>query len=290
MIGIDGIFFRCLLVFKGFLAIFMKVCLNGRFLTDSKAKISPLDNGFLYGDGVYETIRSKDGQMVHFSLHMQRFNRSAGVLGIKVPCHQQQIKMWIERLLVLNKLKDARIRISLSRGINGLDFLTCKKPTLLIQVEKLKIDPKIYKNGIKALTIRLQRVWPEVKSISLIHLVKTHREADLKSGMEAIMIDDLGFVREGVVSNVFMVKNGVIFTPKSGVLPGVMRSLVIKIARKIGIKVVLHDFKVDKLRSANEIFITNSLKGVVPVTSLDGKKVGNGKVGAVTKKFMDFLF
>lgn len=269
--------------------IFMKVCLNGRFLTDSKAKISALDNGFLYGDGVYETVRSKDGKIAHFALHMERFNRSARTIGINIPWTSKQIKNWVERLLVLNKLKNARIRISLSRGVNGLDFTSCKKPTLLIQAEKLNIDPKIYKNGIAAVVIKSHRIWPEVKSIGLIHMIEAYRTLGLKSGMEGIMIDDLGFIREGVTSNVFIVKNGVVFTAKNKILPGILRALVFKLAKKIGIKVLVKDFKISKLRQAEEVFITNSVKEIVPVTSLDEKKISNGQVGIVTRKLMNFL-
>lgn len=286
MIGIDGVFFYCLLVFRGFLAIFMKVCLNGRFLTDSKAKVSALDNGFLYGDGVYETIMSKDGKISYFSLHMQRFNRSAKMMGINIPWSIQQIKTWTERLLVLNKLKTARIRVSLSRGVNGMEFTSCRKSTLLIHAEKLKIDPKIYKNGVAAAVIKSHRIWPEVKSMGLIHMIEAYRKLGLKSGMEGIMIDDNGFVREGVTSNVFMVENGVIFTPKNKILSGIIRELVLKLARKAGIKVLVKDFKISKLRQADEIFITNSVKKIVPVIILDGKKIGNGKVGAVTHKLI----
>lgn len=265
----------------------MKVCLNGRFLADSKAKISALDNGFLYGDGVYETIRSKGGIIAYFSLHMERFNRSARTVGINVPWTSKRIKNWVERLLALNKLKNARIRISLSRGINGLDFTGCKKPTLLIQAENLIIDLKIYKYGVAAITVKLQRTWPEVKSMGLIHMIEACRKLGLKSGMEGIMIDDAGFVREGVTSNVFMVKNGVVFTAKNKILSGIFRALVFKLAKKIGVKVLVKDFKISKLRQADEIFITNSVKEIVPVTSLDGKKISDGRVGIVTRKLME---
>lgn len=288
MIGIDSIFFRYLLVFKGFLAIFMKVCLNGRFLTDSKAKISALDNGFLYGDGVYETITGGGGKMAHFALHMERFNRSARTIGINIPWTSKQIKNWVEQLLVLNKLKNARIRISLSRGVNGMDFTSCKKPTLLIQAERLNIDPKIYKNGVAAVVIKSQRIWPEVKSMGLIHMIQAYRKLRLKSGMEGIMIDDNGFVREGITSNVFMVLDGVIFTAKNKILSGIIRGLVLRLAKKLVIKALVKDFKISKLRQAEEIFITNSVKKIVPVTSLDGKKVGDGRIGAITQKLMEF--
>jgi len=170
--------------------------------------------------------------------------------------------------------------------VNGFDFNTCKNPTLMIHSENLKIKPEVYKNGVAVVTMKLQRILPEIKTIGLTHMIQAYRAFDLKKVAEAIIIDKKNFVKEGASTNVFVVVGGAIWTPKSGILVGTTRNRVIDLAQKNGFKVAVKDFKADKLCAADEIFLTNRPREIIPVTKLDGKKVGSGKVGKFTQKLM----
>jgi len=249
-----------------------------------------MDNGFLYGDGVYETMRGYSGIVLDFDSHMERLKKSAKNLGIKIPWPIPKLKKWIKKTVDLNKAKSSRIRLTISRGPNGIDFITCKNPTLVISCEKLKTNREIYKKGVSVTTIETQRTLPTAKTIGLTHVIMAYRAIKPKNIFEAIIIDKKDFVKEGMATNIFMVKLGKIITPKTGILMGTTRKRIIELAKKTGLKVIIKDFKIGELAHAEEIFITNQLKEVVPVVILNGKKVGieknKGKVGETTKKIM----
>ena len=264
----------------------MIVCVNGKFFPRNKAKISALDNGFLYGDGVYETMRVYDGVVFEFDQHLARLQKSTNAIGLKIVWPLAKIREWTYKIIKSNRLKSARARITVSRGENGPDFNSCKNPTLVINAQKLILDPKIYRDGMAAVTLRLQRILPEIKTVGLTHMIQGYRAMDLSKVEEGIIVDKKDFVREGLATNVFVVRNGVIWTPKTGILMGTTRGLVIKLARDNHVKVVEKDFKIGELLKADEIFVTNRPKEIMPVTKLNGKKVGNGKVGEITKRMM----
>ncbi len=249
-----------------------------------------MDNGFLYGDGVYETMRGYNGIILDLDSHIKRLQKSTGDLGIKIHWPIPKLKKWIEKTVDLNKAKSSRIRLTISRGPNGMNFTTCKNPTLVISCEKLKTDHEIYKKGVSVITIKTQRILPEAKTIGLTHVIMAYRAIKPKNIFEAVIVDKKNFVKEGMATNIFMVKSGKIITPETGILMGTTRKRIIELAKKIGLKVVIKDFKIGELAHAEEIFITNKLKEVVPVVILNGKKVGSGKnkgkVGETTKKIM----
>ncbi len=264
----------------------MIACLNGKFLPKNKVLISAFDHGFLYGDAVFETLRADNGKLADVEQHMKRLQKSANFLGIKLEWPLSEIGKWAEETVKLNKFKTSRVRITVSRGENDFDFNSCKSPTLLIHCDELIIAPEIY-GGIEAITMTLGRSMPEVKSTNLLPMIWAQRKVDKKKVGEVIMVDNDGFVREGVTANVFIVKNGVIHTPEHDVLAGVVRDKVIKLAQKDEMEIEKRDFKIEDLFEAEEIFLTNSVKLIVPVNKLNGKKVGNGGAGAVTKKLME---
>ena len=264
----------------------MFVCINGKFLLQNNAVVSAFDNGFLYGDGVYETMRTYQGVIFELDIHLKRLQKSANGIGLRLSWPVTKIKQWANKLVKLNNAKVARIRITLTRGVNDFDFNTCKNPTLMIHSEKLKIKPEVYKNGVAVVTMKLQRILPEIKTIGLTHMIQAYRAFDPKKVAEAIIIDKKNFVKEGASTNVFVVNDGMIFTPKNGILVGTTRNRVINLAQKNGFKVAVKDFKADKLSLADEIFLTNRPREIIPVTKLNGKKVGSGKVGKVTQKLM----
>lgn len=261
----------------------MFVCINGKFVKKAEAKISVFDNGFMYGDGIYETLRIYDGVIFELKEHLARLKKSAEITGLEIVWPDTKIEGWANKLVKLNKGLN-RMRITLSRGENGLNFTSCKNPTLVIHCEKLKIDPEIYKKGVSAVTFKVERIRPEAKTLGLTHLILSQRFILQKKAQEAIMIDEKDFVREGPSTNVFTVKKGVIHTPAKHILIGTTRNIILELAKVNNLKIVVKDFKIEELEDAEEIFLTNKIKEIIPVTKLNGKKVGLGKVGEYTKK------
>lgn len=264
----------------------MIICLNGKFLDKKNAKISVLDNGFLYGDGIYETMRTYKGVILELEIHMKRLQKSAKTLGLKIIWPINKIKEWAQKTVRLNNIKTGRVRITLSRGVNGFDFKSCKNPTLSIHAEKLILNSGIYKNGVSVVTMKLERVLPEVKTVGLTHMIQAYRAMNLRKETEAIIVDKKKFVREGASTNIFIVKKNKLWTPKSGILMGTTRNRIIELAKKTGLKVIIKDFKIEALAGSEEIFLTNRPREIIPVTKLNDKAVGNGKVGEITKKMM----
>jgi branched-chain amino acid aminotransferase len=257
--------------------------LNNKLVPAKAAKISALDHSFLYGDGVFTTLRTYKGQVLHLKEHFLRLQNNAKTLGIPLSFSLEQLESNLQKLVAKNHLKDARIRVTVSRS-----------KTVLIHSEPLKIDQNIYKKGVSAFTCNLVRTLPEIKTTSLIHMVVAYREIKPKGGYEAILVDQKNFVREGASTNLFIVKNGTIITPKTKMLPGITRAKIIKIAKRLHLPLHIRDFKTKLLLRADEIFLTNAVREIIPVTSLNGKKVGKGvssksagQVGKITKILME---
>lgn len=255
----------------------MFLFLNGKFLKDSNAMVSVYDHGFLFGDGVYETLRVCDGEICRISEHLARLKKSAKSLALKFNMSDSDVKAKILKLVKMNKLADASVKIILTRGNNNMDFLTCANPTVLITIAAVpKGIADIYKKGVDVVTIGCKRILPEVKTMNLLPFVLGQREAKRKRVFETIFVDEKNYVLEGTVTNVFIVKNGVLITPKTGVLKGIMRADVIAAARRLGIPVAVRNFTLKSLLNADEVFVTNAPRGVVPVNKVNGKKIGGG--------------
>lgn len=255
----------------------MFVCLNGKFLKAREAKVSIFDHGFLYGDGVYETLRTYGGKVWQIQEHLKRLERSGKRVELDLPISLEVLEKWVRKLVEKNGFQESRIRVTLTRGIS--------KPTLLIQSEKLHLQPEsVYKNGIKTMMVYVERVAPEVKSISMLPMIIAQQCMKHSGAYEGLLIDNKRYVREGTITNVFMVKNGVIFTPKSRILKGTTRNCIIKIARKMKMRLRVEDFTVRKLKNADELFLTNALRGIIPVRRVDDHIYG--RPGPVTKQLM----
>ena len=264
----------------------MYVILNGKFVEEKKAVIPVVDHGFLYGDAVYETMRTKDGELWMFNEHIRRLNASAKAIGIGIRFRELQIREQIYELIKKNKLREARVRVTLSRGSNGFNFGSAKSPTLLIQASKIKFPPRhLYEHGVSVVTFDIQRPMPKVKSTSMLSTVMAYKYAQKKRAYEALLVDDRGRITEGSISNVFFIRKGKIFTPKKNLLEGTVRNFIIKKA-----KVKQTTIKKRDLPKMDEAFITSTIKGILPVTRINGRKVGDGEVGSVTKALMDTLF
>lgn len=263
----------------------MWVILNGKLIPAKDAKISVFDHGFLYGDAIFETIRTVKGEPWMLREHLSRLRKSARVLGLKIGWTNAELEKMINRLCKKNGFKESRIRITLSRGCNNFEFSTCKKPTLLIEAKKL-VRPllEIYKKGVTAITYEIERSYPSIKSVSMLPAIIARREAKKRKVFESILINQKGYVTEGSISNIFVVKNGKLMTPKNEVLEGTIRNYLMK---KMPVK--LTNISQKQLAASDEVFLTSSLKGVVPIVKINGKNVGNGKVGPVTKAAMEII-
>jgi branched-chain amino acid aminotransferase len=265
----------------------MIICINGKWMNDKQAKISVLDNAFLYGDGFYDTMRTYKGKVLELELHVQRVLHSAQVMNIELPWTEKQLKNWIQGTADRNKAKSARVRITISRGVNDFDFTCTKNPLAVVTCEPLILNPKDYSSGVSVVTMHLQRILPEIKTVGLTHMVVAYKELFPKGIYEALIVSPDGNIPEGASTNLMIVKNGKIITPKTGMLPGLTRKRVLALAKKLAIPVIQKNIKLGALKSADEIFLTNRPRELIPVTKLNNKKVGNGKPGPITKKLMD---
>jgi branched-chain amino acid aminotransferase len=266
----------------------MFVYLNGKFVKENDARVSVFDHGFMFGDGVYETLRTYGGRVCQLDDHLKRLKKSAKFLKLKYGLSRVTVNGAITKLIKMNGYKEARVRIMITRGCNGMDFSTCKKPTVVIAAWELKEDPPvIYRKGVDIITVNVTRIFPEAKTLSLLPRIVGEQEAKRRRVFEAIFVDENKFVREGTVTNVFIVKDGEVLTPKTGILKGTVRGAAIEAARRRGISVIMRDFTLNHLLLADEAFITNAPRGIVPVKKVNGKKIGDGVPGPMTKKIME---
>src|SRR3989339_510952 len=267
----------------------MKIFINGKFYSKKAAKISIFDHGYLYGDGIYETMRSSNGIVFKVDEHIERLFHSAKMIYLDIPYSREEIKKTIYKTLKVNKLKNAYIRMSFSRGFGeiGLDPELCEKPTFAIIAKKFIPYPKeYYKNGVKIIVAKTKRnhpesISPEIKSTNFLNNILAKIEAKKQNAFEAIMLNLEGFVAEGTISNIFIVKKGILTTPslKCGILDGITRKYILENAKKLKIKVKETNLSINDLYTADECFITNTSLGVMPVRFINDKSVKfNGDV------------
>ena len=269
------------------------VYLNGSLMPRSQARISALDYGFLYGFGLFETMRAYGGRVFRLDRHLSRLARSAEVLGM--PIEVLELEGAVMDTLHANKLGDARIRITISIGEGGMvpDPSTCQKPTVLILAADYQPYPEqVYEKGFRAVVSSIRRnsqsPLSRLKSANYLESMLARQEARAAGVDEALCLNDKGLVAEGSMSNIFVVADGTLKTPgqESGILPGITREAVLELALQLGINTLEHDILLDELFQAQEAFLTNSLIEVMPLTELDGKPIGSGKPGALTKRLM----
>lgn len=281
----------------------LKVYLNGRILPKNRAAISVDDHGFLYGDGVYETIRVRGGELFLLAEHLQRLQKSAAALRLKSPIPYSRYQDAIQKTLQANQLKEAAVRITLTRGPGpyGFDPRPCKTPTLFISAMPFAGPPhRLYKKGMAVAVVGIRRNHPQalppwVKSISCLNGVLAKMESIRLGAREALLLTGDGMLAEGSISNIFVVKSGIILTPAldGELLAGVTRGQVIQLARKAGYKVRETRLPKGVLRTADEVFITSTLMDVMPVTKItfadrEKTKVFN-EIGPVTAHLSDLF-
>jgi len=259
------------------------VYLNGQYLPLNEAKVSVLDRGFLFGDGIYEVIPSYYGRLFHFQEHLARLENSLAGIRLNNPHTRQQ---WLEILTpLLDAGENQYIYLQITRGVAAKRdhaFPDNIEPTVFAMCSKI-IPLAGLDNGVKAVTMDDSR-WQfcNIKAITLLGNILHRQEAVDRDCAEAILVKD-GMVTEGAASNVFAVIDGVLVTPPKGnnILPGITRDVIVEIAAKNNIACREQPITLDALKSAQEIWITSSTREIIPVVELDGKAVANGKPGPI---------
>jgi branched-chain amino acid aminotransferase len=274
----------------------MQIYIDGAYYSREEAKISPFDHGFLYGDGVFEGIRAYSGRIFRLTEHLDRLYDSAKTIDLAVPITKEEMTAAIIETCKKNNLKDAYIRPIITRGIGdlGLDPRKCPIGTIVIMaVEWGAMYGDLYEKGLKGVSVSVRRnpaeaLPPNVKSLNYLNNILAKIEANYKGGDEAIFFDTNGYLSEGSGDNIFVIKNGSIITPPTlNNLRGITRMVAIEIAAELGISVSERNMGYFDLYSADEVFVTGTAAEVAPITLIDGRVIGNGKPGAITRQMME---
>ena len=273
------------------------VYISGEYVLKDKASISVFDHGFLYGDGVFEGIRAYGGKVFRLEEHLQRLWESARAIALEIPLSRGQLKEKILESLRKNELKDAYIRLVVSRGKGdlGLDPRKCPQAELIIITDKISIYPEeLYEKGLEVIIASTRRNIPSalncrIKSLNYLNNILAKIEANREEMPEAIMLNKDGYIAECTGDNIFVVKEGKIITPPVwiGILSGITRDVVIEIAQKEGISIEENVFAPFALYNSDECFLTGTAAEVIPVTRVDGRVIGEGIAGPLTKRLME---
>lgn len=274
----------------------MQIYIDGKYYPRDDAKISVFDHGFLYGDGVFEGIRAYSGKIFRLSEHLDRLYDSAKTIDLQVPMTKEEMTTAIVDTCKINNLKEAYIRPIVTRGVGdlGLDPRKCHKATIVIMaIEWGAMYGDLYEKGLKGVSVSVRRnpaeaLPPNVKSLNYLNNILAKIEANYKGGDEAIFFDTNGYLSEGSGDNIFVIKNGSIITPPTlNNLRGITRMVAIEIATELGIPVSERNMGYFDLYSADEVFVTGTAAEVAPITLIDGRVIGNGRPGAITRQIIE---
>ncbi len=271
----------------------LKVWLHDKLVDEDQAKISVFDHALLYGDGVFEGIRVYGGKIFEFAAHLDRLYDSAKVIRLVIPMDRETLADAVNKTLEANNVVDGYIRLIITRGIGdlGLDPLICAEAGIIIIADSIQLYPEeLYETGLKvvsAATIRNHPLSlpPQIKSLNYLNNILAKIEALDKGVSEAIMYNHEGYVAEAVADNVFIVKNGVIYTPptQAGSLPGITRAVVMRLAKAENIEVVEKNLVRFDLYVCDEFFLTGTAAEVIGIVEMDGRVIGDGKPGPITR-------
>ncbi len=273
-----------------------KYCyINGKIVEEKEACISPYDLGILRGYGVFDFMCTTQNKPFLIYDHWLRLNKSARALGLKVPITQQKYKQVIKKLIAKNPYKNPAIRSVLTAGISENGITLPPKPTFYIlihDITKLLPPKNLYVNGAKIITHEFARDNYTSKTTNYIEAIKNQQRKNRRNAIEILYIDKNN-VLECTTANIFVVKNNKLLTPKDGVLPGITRKYVIKLAKKNQITASEQKITKKQLLNADEVFITGSAKNILPITKVDTTTIGVGKPGPITQKisqlYSDYL-
>lgn len=275
----------------------MKVYINGKLFPRREAKVSVFDHGLLYGDGVFEGIKAYSGRLFKLYEHIDRLYESAHSIMLKIPLSKKRMVSEIIRTLKANRLRDAYIRVVITRGEGdlGLDPGKCPRPTLIIIAHKIVLYPKkFYEEGMELVTVATQRsipkiLDPQIKSLNYLNNILAKIEAINAGKQEAIMLSPEGYVVECTGENIFMVKKGELITPpvSLGALNGITRRTILDVAGELGIPAFERVITRHNLFNADEVFLAGTAAQILPVLRIDGRPIGKGKQKSITRKLMD---
>jgi len=275
----------------------MKIYIDGKYYEEHNAKISVFDHGLLYGDGIFEGIRAYNNRVFKLKEHIDRLFYSAKSILLNVPLSHAQISRAVVDTCRENQIKDGYIRLIVTRGVGGLGLNPnrCKQPSVIIIADKIQLYPvEMYERGLDIITVPTVRnlhsaLNPAIKSLNYLNNILAKIEANNGGCEEAIMLNVEGFVSECTGDNIFIVKGGEMFTPplSAGALYGITRTVVIGLARDLGMSVSEPNLTRYDLFNADECFLTGTGAEIIPVVKLDGRVIGTGKPGSVTKNLVE---
>jgi branched-chain amino acid aminotransferase group I len=262
------------------------VFLNGKFLLPKEAKLSILEPGFLYGWGLFETMRSYQNRIIYFDAHLERIKSSAKFCGLQLSHSRAKLKEIIKKAVRKSGFKDAYVRLTLWKSLQptGISVIVKKYKPYSIQRYKKGINLTV-----SCFTQNENSFFARIKTTSRLLYELSYAEAKKKGFAGSLILNNRGYITEGSRSNIFFVKDNAVFTPSlaCGCLDGITRRVIFNLAKKSNIKVYEGNFTLEDLHQAEEIFLTNSLSGVMPVVSINRKVIGSGRCGKVTKFFIE---
>lgn len=274
----------------------MKIFIDGRFYSEQDAKISVLDHGLLYGDGVFEGIRAYNGRVFKLREHLERLFDSAKAIALTIPMSLEQVQEAVLETCRQNELRDGYIRLVVTRGVGtlGLDPHRCKNPSVIVIASTIQLYPvELYEKGMEIITVATTRnhhnaVNPAIKSLNYLNNVLAKIEANVAGVKEAVMLNAEGFVAECTGDNIFIVRRGVLHTPPlhTGALYGITRGVVIELARQHNLPVQETTLTRYDLYVAEECFLTGTGAEIVPVVRIDGRPIGDGVPGPITRRLV----
>jgi branched-chain amino acid aminotransferase len=271
------------------------VNIDGLITPIGEGRISVLDHGFLFGDSVYETLRTYRGKPFLFSKHFKRLEHSAKAVFLELPWTYERMLAEVRRTVeAASKTNESRIRITVTRGAGdvGPDPATCGTPVVIIFVTPLaELQPEVYENGVNVVisSFYRSRQLGDAKTGNLLRSVLALREAKAENAFEAITLTADGKISDGITSNLYLVQGSKLLTPShdAGILEGITRAVVLDLARRAKLDVVEGIFDLREIARSSELFLTSSTREVVPIVQVDGKPVGSGRPGPVTKQLLE---
>jgi len=277
----------------------LKVHINGELVDKEDARISVFDHGLLYGDGVFEGMRSYAGKVFRLEEHLERLWQSAAALQLEIPGNKQQMAAAVMETLVANDIQDGYIRLVVTRGVGtlSLDPNSCDQPQVIIITDFITLYPdECYQDGMEIVTARTirnhpQALDPRIKSLNYLNNILAKIEGLEAGCVEALMLNHHGEVAECTGDNIFIVRDQQLLTPpcEAGVLHGITRATVMELAREDGIPVEETTMSLDDLYGADECFLTGSAAEVVPVIKVDENMIGEGTPGPITRRLTDLF-
>jgi branched-chain amino acid aminotransferase len=275
----------------------LKVWIDGKLVDKADAKISVYDHGLLYGDGVFEGIRAYSGRIFEAEAHLKRLWHSAKAIRLVIPLSPEQLRSAIEQTIRANNFTDCYLRVVVTRGAGylGLNPNKCSSPSVFVIADTIEMYPReMYEQGMPVITASIIRnhpnaLSPRVKSLNYLNNILAKIEAVDAGVPEAIMLNHEGNVAECTADNIFIVQSGVLLTPTThdGILEGVTRAVVLRLCQKLQIPTLEKTLQRHDLYVADECFLTGTGAEVVPVTKIDGRGIGSGQPGPMTRRLME---